>query len=668
MYELIKEKNEEDIQFNLALVLKKKITQQQIELISVVFKEKGFEIFKYQTKNKHIIFLRFTKLSQIITEAEKMRIQKEKLQEIMQKSHINNIRLALNRNLKKNLDFLNPKILKYENYEGINSLNLHKFIKECPKNIEDLDSVSASLKKDILAIFTSAELISINFSLFKKLRLFDLNIYDFLVSQKLMVGLYPLYEEGEISQKLKNIENVFGEKVALYFIFMKSYMKWLGIPVILGIAHFALNYFLKEYIFLILSDFLYSIGIIFWFTFFLIFWERKQSELSIQHGSYGKIFLVADKNKDFHAKEQINLVTGFPQEKYEKTKRFFWYFISFLEALPFLCLGLILKIIFLTLKGFILPGEMFFFETIGNSKKYFQDYDFLQIRLFLDILQMEATSKINNLYTTICYRSTIRENHRTNQSFESSFALKRFCFVFLNRFMHLAYIAFVKFDFSNLRKELTIIFVLDEIRRLLLESVFPLFLKLFTKKKNSKVLKEKQKNNEISSNIKEKVEELELNQYENFEDYLEIIIQMCYLVLFAGVFPQASYLCFFFNLIENKSDNFKLTYKCYKRPLPSKANTIGCWLWLLNIFSFCGIFTNTFIFSFNLYQFFQSDAQTNAVENPCDIWNKILIILLVSEHLIIVGILIIRYVIKSKPKWVRVFLKRQERNKMNYFE
>ena len=669
--------------FDIALKLKGRVTDQQIGLLNLLFKDRGFEIFGFKNRDSYVIFLRFDRVAPILKEAERFRIQKERIPEGPNfKKSLISMRNVLSRNLERNLDLINPKIRKYENFETINLKNIFKFIKECPEEIEDFESISDSLQKSILNLFSSSELIRIKYSIVKKQRLFDLNIIDFLNKQKLLIGIYPLYENEQVLNNMKGYEKVFGEKVAVYFVFLKNYIKWLVFPALVGFANIiSKKFFLSHSAHLILADYIYSFFITLWFTIFLLFWQRKQSEINIKYGSYGKIFRVADKNPNFKAPEKINLVTGLPEEHYPKFRRLFFYIISFFEAIPFLLLGFGIKVLFLTLKGLIIPGEMFYFEEIGNLiKEGGHLHDFLEYRIILDFLQIEATSKVNSIYKAVCQISTNRENHRTNQACESSYALKRFCFEFLNRFVHLGYIAYVKVDFSLLIRELTIIFVMDEVRRVVLESLVPLIFKKFSRKRvENKMEADEKKDDDIDVNhyILDKVTELDLPDYENFDDYLEIIIQFCYLTLFAGVFPQASYLSFIFNIIEYYSDSFKLTHKLYKRPIPSKTNSIGCWIWLLNILSFVCVFSNTFLFAFQCHNYYYKitvDANNvtlnkDQIETENDseieltkaIWVNIILIVFVTEHAMMTFILVLRYIIKSKPKWVRIFLKRQEK-------
>lgn len=54
--------------------------------------------------------------------------------------------------------------------------------------------------------------------------------------------------------------------------------------------------------------------------------------------------------------------------------------------------------------------------------------------------------------------------------------------------------------------------------------------------------------------------ELKLPKYEQFDDYLEIVINFGYISLFAASFPYAPLLVYVFNAIELFSDKRKIFY------------------------------------------------------------------------------------------------------------
>lgn len=64
--------------------------------------------------------------------------------------------------------------------------------------------------------------------------------------------------------------------------------------------------------------------------------------------------------------------------------------------------------------------------------------------------------------------------------------LKRFLFEMLYTFTDLSYIAFVRFDIEALKSELIAIYSVDEVRRVMTESIVPYFTKLKLRKQQEK--------------------------------------------------------------------------------------------------------------------------------------------------------------------------------------
>lgn len=61
-----------------------------------------------------------------------------------------------------------------------------------------------------------------------------------------------------------------------------------------------------------------------------------------------------------------------------------------------------------------------------------------------------------------------------------------------------------------------------------------------------------------------------------FSEHLEIFIQFGYVVMFSSAFPLAALCAFLNNLIEIRSDAFKLCY-VYQRPFGQRIKDIGMW-------------------------------------------------------------------------------------------
>jgi hypothetical protein len=86
-------------------------------------------------------------------------------------------------------------------------------------------------------------------------------------------------------------------------------------------------------------------------------------------------------------------------------------------------------------------------------------------------------------------------------------------------------------------------------------------------------------------------------EYESFDDWIEIIIQFGYVVLFSACFPFAGFLAFLSNIVEIRSDYFKLLF-VFRRPRKLQDENIGVWLNVFKALSYCSILTNAIIFGF----------------------------------------------------------------------
>ena len=66
-------------------------------------------------------------------------------------------------------------------------------------------------------------------------------------------------------------------------------------------------------------------------------------------------------------------------------------------------------------------------------------------------------------------------------------------------------------------------------------------------------------------------------QYEDtFEDHLEMLVQFGYVTLFSSAFPMAALCALLNNVIEIRSDAFKLCMT-FQRPFGQQVQSIGTW-------------------------------------------------------------------------------------------
>ena len=81
-------------------------------------------------------------------------------------------------------------------------------------------------------------------------------------------------------------------------------------------------------------------------------------------------------------------------------------------------------------------------------------------------------------------------------------------------------------------------------------------------------------------------------QYDGtFSDHLEMLVQMGYVVLFSAAFPLAGVCALVNNLMEIRSDAFKLAH-VHQRPFGQRVANIGTWQNALSLLSLAAVIVN----------------------------------------------------------------------------
>ena len=87
------------------------------------------------------------------------------------------------------------------------------------------------------------------------------------------------------------------------------------------------------------------------------------------------------------------------------------------------------------------------------------------------------------------------------------------------------------------------------------------------------------------------------SQYDTFDDYAELVVQLGFLSLFVVCFPLAPFFAVLSNLVEVKVDLYKLTEMC-QHPIPRGAQDIGTWQYFIMITMYTAVITNAALFAF----------------------------------------------------------------------
>jgi len=289
---------------------------------------------------------------------------------------------------------------------------------------------------------------------------------------------------------------------------------------------------------------------------------------------------------------------------------------------------------------------------------------------------------LNSLYRVVAETLTEFENHRTEHEHENSIIIKRFLFEAFDCYIALFYIAFYELDPIALRQELIGLYMVDSLRRVVCECVIPLTMQKFReyfreRKDKAKEAKYKKSDGDDGDGgntdngwggdeSTEVVDEL-LDEYEQFDDYLEMVIEYGYITLFASAFPLAPILSMICNLVELRSDMFKLVYVC-RRPHVNRVRNIGIWRNIMYVLFTLSIASNCFLFGFTTEQmmvwvpsWFELEKEVRwdgAIIEEQELakgkGRYVVFMVFALEHLLLLCCGLILAAIPSQPGWVRI--------------
>ncbi|KIJ58799.1 hypothetical protein HYDPIDRAFT_33812 [Hydnomerulius pinastri MD-312] len=167
---------------------------------------------------------------------------------------------------------------------------------------------------------------------------------------------------------------------------------------------------------------------------------------------------------------------------------------------------------------------------------------------------MALVLKLLEMYKTYAKRFTDRENHAHQSNHASSLSTKVFALSVMNGHLGLALSAFVKGG-----------------------------------KKKHVAFEDEPTGQGQDAPSKE---ERELPEYEDFEDYGEMVTQIGYVALWSTLWPLAPVIVLLNNYIEARSDAFKIVVHT-RRPIPVRTDTIGPWLASLSFLTWLSALPNS---------------------------------------------------------------------------
>eukprot|EP00658_Telonema_sp_P-2_P062257 TRINITY_DN5092_c0_g1_i1.p1 TRINITY_DN5092_c0_g1~~TRINITY_DN5092_c0_g1_i1.p1 ORF type:complete len:734 (+),score=185.73 TRINITY_DN5092_c0_g1_i1:40-2241(+) len=502
-------------------------------------------------------------------------------------------------------------------------------------------------------------------------------LHDEAEQSKLMSAL-----RGRVLVPVQEVRDYFGSEVAFYFAWLNFFTVWLVIPGVFGLLLWALR---PEGVSVDNSPRIpaFTIFVALWGITFLAFWRRRAAEWACTWDTLDcdDAWKMEDIRIDFAGELVVSPVTGFKQLHYPSWKRWYiWYPLSVLVSLFMLAVAFGFMCLSLNLQGYVHGSD----EFDAHGRRHFESPIHVQaiaayaqpgaifdpdlgyvMPLVPVVIHVVMVMILNAIYGMVAEWLTSLENHRTEHDHQSSLIAKRFLFEAFDAYIGLFYIAFYELDVTKLRTELVAVYTADSARRVVIEVVIPRVMKFWSTrsaaKKSQGALK---KNDDLDPCMAAVQDALLLGEYEPFDDYLEMVIEFGYVVLFAAAFPLASILSIGCNLIEMRSDLYKLCCVCV-RPSCKKANNIGTWAVVISTMGWLAIVTNTFIMGMTSDQleqwfpkFFKDIDGPGAYDHRA---RKSGILLMFGiEHFLLLVSLAITAAVRTQPKWVMIDVQRRE--------
>lgn len=442
---------------------------------------------------------------------------------------------------------------------------------------------------------------------------------------------------------LMDMKKYFGARVTLYFAFVSFYARMLlglaasSIPVSL-----ALRYGSDAVV--SATRLLFGMALVFWATYFFEYWKRRNAVLNVKWGlndfyddtendvrpqfegtmrpgfycsggfvslddlaasdtrkaNEGVVRIGSNTDPDFELEAAVTGLTFhdlpmFPHSSKQAFKRRI-YRSAVLTAFFATCVGAATFMI-LFYKSAIIAC----FGALGFA------------RFVPGIANGLLISISDPLWRKISTKLTLWENHRTNQGYENSVVIKRFAFQFVSNYISLLYIAFVKpFNSADtcandscmgeLSTMMTSLVITKATVQQVLEIGVPYvrfrIKKWYEQREATRAASEPSQPlaasfaGALQPDEVAIVEEMTRAPYKTtVDDFGEIVIQHGFLALFGLAFPIAAIVNLVNNLIEVRSDAYKIL-AVTKRPDADDAADIGTWASILDFISTASIITN----------------------------------------------------------------------------
>ncbi|XP_066152104.1 anoctamin-10 isoform X2 [Euwallacea fornicatus] len=486
--------------------------------------------------------------------------------------------------------------------------------------------------------------------------------------------VFPIHESGSLErlqqiwvqdicakQPLDEITEYFGVKIGMYFAWLGHYTTALSIPAVVGFL-FWLTCTSKHQTIQDVGYVLFSIFNVVWVTTYLQAWKRYSAELAFRWGTLDqRDDLLAEPRPLFRGPLRPSPVTGRLEPHHPVWKRHIY---RYCVSVPVIAVSLFTVFVAMIISLQIQDWWDAFLTNRGLP---------LWLGYIPKIMLAVVISLMDEAYFKIAVWLNDKENYRLETKYENHLIGKVALFQFVNSFLSLFYIAFYLQDQARLKEQLAALLISRQVIGNLKESVLPYVLEhlrlakmsfelwgalspLCTKPPPGEAAEDSDKQSEtpkeedgreiqLSEKRSMSQAELESSLYKydgTFADYLEMTIQLGYVILFSSAFPPAALCAMLNNLVEIRSDAFRLAYVC-QRPFGQRVPNIGTWQNCMEYMSIMAVLVNCALIGLSgqVHRMFPDMTATQTI-----------LLIVALEHIMLVIRFIITCAIPDIPGWL----------------
>lgn len=444
-------------------------------------------------------------------------------------------------------------------------------------------------------------------------------------------------------QPISDIRHYFGSEIAFYFAWLSFITKALVFLALPGLL-LQLSVLITDRYSYEIGLMIYSLAIAIWSSVVNAKWKQEEKILASQWGeesttAHGGVRVtsagVSGIRPDYEGEEQSSYIDESVKIKKQNPRlKLFRRFMSKTFTATFVSIVLICVV------GIFWYRHVMIKAKTPMARKKAALMSGIQIKIF------------DHIWEYLAYRLCLWENYRTERSMKQALIWKIFLFKFINTFNSIFYIAFAKTFIDRCPNDDCIDILSIQVLAVFAvntsvaigELVKPWVLYNYQRWREDRKLTSE---HGTRSFLEDQEKRIDYTNREQINDYMVIIMQYGFVVMFGNVVPVVALVALLSNLIQIRTDAWKLVW-AMKRPFPVEASDIGAWRSVQDILAWMAVFTNVGVSIISTELF----ADYSTMQR--------LTIFFVAEHILVAIKLVIEHTISEEPREVVVNRKKRE--------